>query len=133
MKGYEIAIFPREGEPTLAVLEPQFREAQRTAWNKDVRSFNFYHPSDPRPPTARSLDAALEFLREKKLTGRIAVELNQGSQICDRMVGEPTVYTQGYFDAFRKAAARSHRRRPAPRRTAHDQNPARNRAHAHRQ
>ena len=28
----------------------------------------------------------------------------QLSQICDRMVGEPTVYTQGYFDAFRKAA-----------------------------
>ncbi len=104
MKGYEIVVFPREGEPTLVVLEPQFREAQRTAWNKDVRSFNFYHPSDPRPPTARSLDAALEFLREKKLTGRIAVELNQGSQICDRMVGEPTVFTQGYFDAFRNAA-----------------------------
>ena len=32
MKGYDIAIFPREGDPTLLVIEPQFREAQRTAW-----------------------------------------------------------------------------------------------------
>lgn len=100
MKGYDIAIFPREGDPTLLVIEPQFHEAQRTAWNKDVRFFRFYHPSDPRPPTARSLDLALEVLREKHLTGRIGVELNQGSQICDRMVGEPTLYTQSYFNAF---------------------------------
>ncbi len=104
MKGYDIAIFPREGDPILLVIEPQFHEAQRTAWNKDVRFFRFYHPSDPRPPTARSLDLALEVLHEKKLTGRIAVELNQGSQICDRMVGEPTLYTQSYFDAFRPVA-----------------------------
>jgi len=101
MKGYDIAIFPREAEPILIVIEPQFREAQRTAWNKDVRYFNFYHPSDPRPPTARALDLCLAALREKKLTGRVAVELSQGSQICDRMVGEPTTATQAYFDAFR--------------------------------
>jgi Xaa-Pro aminopeptidase len=43
----------------------------------------------------------LEVLRERKLTGRVGVELSQLSQICDRMVGEPTLYTQGYFDAFR--------------------------------
>ncbi|HYL45517.1 MAG TPA: Xaa-Pro peptidase family protein [Candidatus Limnocylindrales bacterium] len=103
MKGYDIAIFPREGDPTLLVIEPQFREGQRTAWNKDVRYFNFYHPSDPRPPTARSLDMALEVLRERKLTERVGIELSQGSQICDRMVGEPTGYTQGYFDALRGA------------------------------
>ena len=103
MKGYDIAIFPREGDPALLVIEPQFREAQRTAWNKDVRYFNFYHPMDYRPPTARSLDMALDVLRERKLTDRVGVELSQGSQICDRMVGEPTVYTQGYFDALRGA------------------------------
>jgi Xaa-Pro aminopeptidase len=104
MKGYDIAVFPREGEPTLLVIEPQLREAQRTAWTKDVRAFPFYHPSDPRPPTARSLDLALEVLRERGLTEKVGVELSQGSQICDRMVGEPTVYTQGYFDAFRSVA-----------------------------
>ncbi len=103
MKGYDIAIFPREGDPTLLVIEPQHREAQHTAWNKDVRYFRFYHPTDPRPPTARSLDMALDVLRERKLTERVGIELSQGSQICDRMVGEPTVYTQGYFDAFRSA------------------------------
>jgi Xaa-Pro dipeptidase len=104
MKGYDIAIFPREGEATLMVIEPQLQEAQRTAWTSDVRAFRFYHPSDPRPPTARSLDLCLEVLRERGLTDRIGVELSQGSQICDRMVGEPTVYTQSYFDAFRVVA-----------------------------
>jgi Xaa-Pro dipeptidase len=100
MKGYDIAIFPREGDPTLLVIEPQFHEAQRSAWNKDVRFFRFYHPQDPRPPMMRSLDQCLEVLRERKLTGRVAVELSQLAQICDRMVGEPSLFTLGYFNAF---------------------------------
>ncbi|MFY9531647.1 MAG: Xaa-Pro peptidase family protein [Candidatus Acidiferrales bacterium] len=104
MKGYDIAIFPREGDPTLLVIEPQFKEAQRTAWNKDVRFFRFYHPQDPRPPMSRSLDQCLDVLRERKLAGRVGVELSQLAQICDRMVGEPSMYTQGYFDAFRGMA-----------------------------
>ena len=58
MKGYDLAIFPREGEPTLLVIEPQFREAQRTAWNKDVRFFPFYHPKDPRPPMIRAVEGS---------------------------------------------------------------------------
>ncbi len=103
MKGYDIAIFPREGDPTLLVIEPQFREAQRSAWNKDVRFFRFYHPQDPRPPMMRSLEQCLDVLRERKLTGRVGVELSQLGQICDRMVGEPSNYTQGYFDAFPRA------------------------------
>ena len=100
MKGYDLAIFPREGEPTLLVIEPQFREAQRSAWNRDVRFFKFYNAADPRPPMVRSLEMALDVLRERKLTRRVGVELSQTSQICDRMVGEPTVYWKGYFDAF---------------------------------
>jgi Xaa-Pro dipeptidase len=103
MKGYDLAIFPREGEPTLLVIEPQFREAQRTAWNKDVRFFPFYHPKDPRPPMIRAVEMAVEVLRERKLAGRVGIELSQSSQICDRMVGEPTVFWQGYYDAFRGA------------------------------
>ncbi len=31
---------------------------------------------------------------------RIGLELSQGTQAADRMVGEPTVFTQGFFDAF---------------------------------
>jgi Xaa-Pro dipeptidase len=103
MKGYDLVIFPREGEPTLLVIEPQFREAQRTAWNKDVRPFVFYHPKDPRPPMIRAVDMAVDVLRSRKLTRRVGIELSQTSQICDRMVGEPTVYWQGFFDAFRAA------------------------------
>jgi Xaa-Pro aminopeptidase len=101
MKGYDLVIFPREGDPTLLVIEPQFREAQRTAWNKDVRYFNFYNPRDPRPPMIRAVEMAIDVLGERKLSGRVGIELSQTSQICDRMVGEPTVYWQGYYDAFR--------------------------------
>jgi Xaa-Pro dipeptidase len=104
MKGYDILIFPREGDPTLLVIEPQFREAQRTAWNRDLRFFRFYDPADPRPPMVRAAEMAVDVLRQRKLTARVGVELSQTSQICDRMVGEPTVYWQGYFDAFRAAA-----------------------------
>jgi Xaa-Pro dipeptidase len=101
MKGYDLVIFPREGDPTLLVIEPQFREAQRTAWNKDVRFFRFYDAKDPRPPMIRAVEMAVEVLRERKLNGRAGIELSQTSQICDRMVGEPTVYWQGYYEAFR--------------------------------
>ena len=104
MKGYDVAIFPREGDPILLAIEPQHEEAKRTAWTSDVRAFRFYHPSDPRPPMIRSLELAVEVLREKNLIGRVGIELSQTSQICDRMVGEPTVYWQGYFDAFRGVA-----------------------------
>jgi Xaa-Pro dipeptidase len=104
MKGYDLTIFPREGDPVLLVIEPQHDEAKRTAWTGDVRAFRFYHPSDPRPPMIRSVEMAVEVLREKKLVGRVGIELSQTSQICDRMVGEPTVYWQAYFDTFRGAA-----------------------------
>jgi Xaa-Pro aminopeptidase len=104
MKGYDIAIFPQEGLPILLVIEPQMKEAQRTSWTQDLRPFKGYHDRDPRPPTARSLDLCLQVLKERKLTGRVGIELAQMSQIADRMVGEPTVYTQGYFDAFRGVA-----------------------------
>src|SRR5690349_15579321 len=103
MKGYDLAIFPREGEPTLLVIQPQISEAQRTAWNKDVRYFPFYHAKDPRPPMIRAVEMAVDVLRERKLHGRVGIELSQTSQICDRMVGEPTVYWQGFYDAFRAA------------------------------
>ena len=62
MKGYDLAIFPREGEPTLLVIEPQFREAQHTAWNKDVRYFPFYHAKDPQPPMIRAVEMAVDVL-----------------------------------------------------------------------
>ena len=54
MKGYDLAVFPREGEPTLVAMEPQEEEAH-ASWAGDVRLFAGYDPSDPRPPTARSV------------------------------------------------------------------------------
>src|SRR5580704_3753755 len=106
MKGYDAAIFPREGEPTLIVLEPQQADAERNSWTKDIRFFKGYHESDPRPPQYRALDQALKVLKERDLGEKVAVELNMGTQSADRMVGEPTTPTQMYFDAFGEVAGR---------------------------
>ncbi|HSA92248.1 MAG TPA: Xaa-Pro peptidase family protein [Terriglobales bacterium] len=104
MKGYDAVVFPREGEPTLITLEPQLKDAQRNSWTKDLRLFKGYHERDPRPPNFRALDIALEVLKERGLTDKVGIELTNSSQAADRMVGEPTVYSQPYFDAFRKVS-----------------------------
>jgi Xaa-Pro aminopeptidase len=59
MKGYDLVVFPREGEQTLICLEPSLEDARRMSWTDDVRLFKGYHETDPRPPTARALDLAL--------------------------------------------------------------------------
>ena len=73
MKGYDVAILPLEGEPTLLVMEPQFEEAQRTAWTADVRPFPFYDPGDPRPPAVRAQARCVELLGERG-AGRVGLE-----------------------------------------------------------
>ncbi|HSK17256.1 MAG TPA: Xaa-Pro peptidase family protein [Gaiellaceae bacterium] len=103
MKGYDVVVFPREGEPVLIVLEPQEEEAVRTAWTEDLRLFRGYDESDPRPPTARSLEVAQEVVRSGGWE-RVGLELSLGTQASDRMVGEPTTYTHGFFHAFGEAA-----------------------------
>jgi len=104
MKGYDAVLFPAEGEPTLCVIEPQRADAERTAWTKDIRLFKGYDERDPRPPQMRCLDLALSVLKQCGLTDKVGIELGMGTQSCDRMVGEPTTYTQGYFDAFKPVA-----------------------------
>ena len=106
MKGYDAAIFPREGEPTLIALEPQQADAERNSWTKDIRLFKSYDETDPRPPQYRALDLVLKVLKERGLTDKVAVELNMGTQSADRMVGEPTTPTLMYFDAFGEVAGR---------------------------
>ncbi|MGH2885659.1 MAG: M24 family metallopeptidase [Solirubrobacteraceae bacterium] len=101
MKGYDTLVLPAAGEPVLIVLEPQLGEAERTSWTEDLRPFDGYHPDDPRPPWFRSLDVCLDVLRERDLTGRIGLELSQGTQACDLMVAEQTVFSQPWFDAFK--------------------------------
>ncbi len=103
MKGYDVVVFPREGNPTLVAIEPQLEEAARTAWTDDVRPFKGYDESDPRPAWARSLELAQTVCRERGLE-RIGLELTQGTQTADRMVGEPTVFTHEFFHAFGAAA-----------------------------
>jgi Xaa-Pro aminopeptidase len=103
MKGYDAVVFPRQGEPTLVVIEPQLADAERTAWTGDIRLFAGYDESDPRPPTARAVDLAVEVLRERDLTGRVGLELTQASQSADRMVGEPTLLTADAVEALEAA------------------------------
>ena len=102
MKGYDVVVFPRAGDPTLVVLEPQLEEAARMAWTEDIRAFQGYDASDPRPAWARSTELAQAVCRERGLE-RIGLELTQGTQAADRMVGEPTVFTQPFFEAFGSA------------------------------
>src|SRR6266446_5762382 len=99
MKGYDVVVFPREGEPTLVALEPSLEDAQRMAWTTDVRLFKGYDERDPRPPTARALELTLAVCSERGLD-RVGLELSQGTQTADRMIGEPTTPTAAFFEAF---------------------------------
>jgi Xaa-Pro dipeptidase len=99
MKGYDIVVFPREGEPTLVALEPSEEDVRRNAWTGDIRLFAGYDPRDPRPPQARSLEVAVHVCRARGLE-RVGLELSQGTQASDRMAGEPTTPTAQLFEAF---------------------------------
>lgn len=99
MKGYDAVVFPTEGEPVLIALEASAEDADRTAWTSDVRLVAGYHESDPRPPTARTLDLCSSVTREGGYR-RVGLELSLGTQATDRMVGEPTTFTKAWFDAF---------------------------------
>src|SRR5215203_6633059 len=101
MKGYDACVFPREGEPVLLCLEASADDAGRVAWTEDVRHVRGYDERDPRPVPARTLEAAVEAARGY---GSVGLELSLGTQASDRMVGEPTTFTKGWFDAFPAAA-----------------------------
>jgi Xaa-Pro aminopeptidase len=101
MKGYEVVVFPREGEATLITLEPSQDDAERNAWTRDIRLFAGYDARDPQPPLARALDLAREAAAGYE---RLGLELSMGTQAADRMVGEPTTYTQAWFESFPGAA-----------------------------
>jgi Xaa-Pro dipeptidase len=98
MKGYDLAVFPLEGEPTLVVLEPQAEVAARS-WAGEIRCFAGYDAADPRPPLVRAVEAAQRVVRERGYE-RIGLELSLGTQAADIMVGEPTTYTRDFFAAF---------------------------------
>jgi Xaa-Pro dipeptidase len=100
MKGYDACVFPREGEPVLITIEASEEDTARSAWTQDVRLIRGYDPEDPRPPPARTLDAAVAVARDYE---RVGLELSLGTQASDRMVGEPTTFTAAWFDAFPEA------------------------------
>jgi Xaa-Pro aminopeptidase len=98
MKGYDLAVFPREGEATLVVLEPQAEEAGRS-WAGNLQHFAGYDATDPRPPLVRAVEATQAVIAERGYE-RIGLELSLGTQASDIMVGEPTTYTHDFFHAF---------------------------------
>ncbi|MGH9293082.1 MAG: M24 family metallopeptidase, partial [Acidimicrobiales bacterium] len=104
MKGYDLAVFPVEGAPTLVVVAPQLEDAARTAWTADIRTYPHYDPADARPPAERALSACLEVLSARGLGRRVGIEMSQSAQSADRMAGEPTVFTKAYFEAFNTVA-----------------------------
>ena len=97
MKGFDAAVFPREGEPVLITIEPSAQDAAEMAWTQDVRFVPGYDAADPRPPALRALEVAREVAAHY---GNVGAELSLGTQATDRMVGEPTTYTKAWFDAF---------------------------------
>jgi Xaa-Pro aminopeptidase len=97
MKGYDVCVFPRDGEPVLICLEASEDDAVRMAWTSDVRLFRGYDPADSRPPPGRALDLAKAAAAEY---GAVGLELSLGTQAADRMVGEPTTFTGEWFQAF---------------------------------
>jgi Xaa-Pro aminopeptidase len=97
MKGYDACVFPRDGDPVLITIEASEEDAARTSWAADVRFVRGYADDDPRPVPARTLDAALEAAKDYK---RVGLELSMGTQASDRMIGEPTTFTRGWFDAW---------------------------------
>jgi Xaa-Pro aminopeptidase len=97
MKGFDAVVFPRDGDPTLFCLEASAEDAARAAWTSDVRLVEGYRTDDPRPPALRTLERAAEAATTH---GVVGLELSLGTQASDRMVGEPTTYTKGWFDAF---------------------------------
>ncbi|MFZ1881160.1 MAG: Xaa-Pro peptidase family protein [Gaiellaceae bacterium] len=100
MKGYDACVFPREGDVVLICLEASEEDASRTAWTSDVRLVRGYAEDDPRPAPARTLEAALGAAQDY---GSVGLELTLGTQASDRMVGEPTTFTKGWFDAWPNA------------------------------
>src|SRR5438093_10868499 len=60
MKGFDAAVFPRDGDPILITIEPSAQDAAETAWTADVRLVPGYDPADPRPPAVRALEVARE-------------------------------------------------------------------------
>jgi len=95
MKGYEVVVFPRVGEPILIAMAPSQADAERTAWTDDIRFFPGYDERDSRPPAMRALELAREAAADYE---RVGLELSLGTQAADRMVGEPTTFTQAWFD-----------------------------------
>src|SRR5712691_11690200 len=97
MKGYDAAVFPREGPPVLITIEPSAADAAASAWTTAVVLVPGYDPDDPRPPLSRTLDAVREASRPYE---KVGLELSLGTQASDRMVGEPTTFTKAWFDAW---------------------------------
>src|SRR2546423_13593282 len=90
MKGYDAAVFPREGEPTLITIEASEADAAEAAWTDRITLIGGYDPGDAPPGIARTLEAAQGAARAYQSVG---LELSLRTHASARMVGEPTAST----------------------------------------
>ena len=99
MKGYDAVLFPRDGDPTLFCLEASAEDAARDGVDGRRPAGRGVPRRRPAPPSLRTLERAADAARAR----HVGLELSLGTQASDRMVGEPTTYTKGWFDAFPNA------------------------------
>ena len=126
MKGYEVVVFPREGEPTLVTMEPSKDDAERNAWTDDIRLFAGYDELDPSPPSARALALAQEAAGEYERGRARALARHPGGRPHGRRADD-------LHAGLVRGLPRRDRRDPAPERRARDQDRAGDRAHAARE
>ena len=89
-------------------------------WTSDIRLFRGLRPG--RPAARRSArSTSPSTCSASGGSTRIGLELSHGTQTADRMLGEPTVFTQAFFEAFgtastpRRSSPRPARSRPSRR------------------
>ena len=102
MKGYDAAVFPREGEPILITIEPSAAGRGRDGVDTGRPARARVRRNGPAPaarsaPSRRSQEAARPY-------GAVGLELSLGTQASDRMVGEPTTYHEGLVRRLPRAA-----------------------------
>src|SRR5205823_6999808 len=73
MKGFDAAVFPRDGDPVLITIEASEADAAEAAWTDRITLIGGYDPGDARPVIARTLEATQAAARAYE---RVGLELS---------------------------------------------------------
>ena len=100
MKGYDAVVFPRAGDPTLVASRHRPPTRSECRGRPTCGSSPGTTPATLGRRRRVCLETALAAASDYE---RVGLELSLGTQASDRMVGEPTTFTKGWFDAFPNA------------------------------